>query len=213
MTDVSLHRRQVLRGIGAGSALVGVALATPAAAEKVCGAFDGYGLQQCEAGISREVASATAAAVGSQHLNQWCWAACIEMVFRFHGFHVPQERIVEETWGGIVNMPAWPEQILGNLNRPWRDDGGRPFEVESDAYTANEFTAAQDLAENKPLIIGTMGHAMVLTSILYRRDAQGNGEVTGAVVRDPWPGVGRRQLTGMEWHGRAFLARIRVYPA
>ena len=211
MTDYSLDRRQLLRGIGAGSALLGVGLATPAAAEQVCNAFDNTGMQQCEAGISRDVASATAAAVGSQDLNQWCWAACIEMVFRFHGFHVPQERVVTETWGQIVNMPAWPEQILDNLNRPWRDEQGRPFAVEADAYTANEYTAAQDLAANKPLIIGTMGHAMVLTSILYVRDHKGNGEVTGAVVRDPWPGVGRRQLSGMEWHGRAFLARVRVY--
>lgn len=36
----------------------------------------------------------------------------------------------------------------------------------------------------------------------------------GAVrIRDPWPGMGRRQLSGEEWHYRAFLARVRVYAA
>ncbi|MGF1625409.1 MAG: papain-like cysteine protease family protein [Alphaproteobacteria bacterium] len=213
MAEFSPERRNLLRAAAAGTALVGMGLASPAAAERVCGDFNRNGLQQCEAGIRSDLASQTAAAVGSQHLNQWCWAACIAMVFRFHGFSVPQERIVEETWGNIVNMPGYPDQILGNLNRPWTDSGGRRFAVEGDSRTANQFTAVQDLANDKPLIIGTMGHAMVLTSISYVRDAAGNGEVTGVVVRDPWPGVGRRQLSGMEWYNAIFLARIRVYPA
>lgn len=213
MTEFSSARRQLLRAAVAGTALAGVAAATPALAEKVCGQYDGRGQQQCETGIRSEIAAATAAAVGSQDLNQWCWAACIEMVFRFHGYEVPQEQIVEETWGDIVNMPAYPEQILDNLNRPWIAADRRRFTVEGDTRTANQYTAAQDLANNMPLIIGTMGHAMVLTSLMYVRDSTGNGEVTGVVVRDPWPGVGRRQLSGMEWYNAIFLARIRVYPA
>jgi hypothetical protein len=213
MTGTGSGRRALLRAAAGGMALAGVTLARPALAERICSDFDVRGLQQCEAGIRSELASEFANAVGSQNLNQWCWAACIAMVFRFHGFVVPQERIVAETWGDIVNMPAYPEQILGNLNRPWLDDRGRRFRAEADTRTANPYTAAQDLANDHPLIIGTMGHAMVLTSIAYVRDRAGNGEVTGVVVRDPWPGVGRRQLSGIEWYNAIFLARIRVYAA
>jgi len=126
---------------------------------------------------------------------------------------MPQHEIVRQTWGDIVNMPGHPDQILDNLNRPWTDERGRRFRVMGDTYTANEYTAAQDLTNDMPLIIGTLGHAMVLTSILYTRDKSGNGEVNGVVVRDPWPGVGRRQLSGEEWYYRAFLARVRVYAA
>jgi hypothetical protein len=213
MAEFSSERRALLRAVAGGAALASLGIATPALAERVCGDYDRSGLQQCEAGIRSELASQFASEVGSQQLDQWCWAACMAMVFNFHGFSVPQERIVAETWGDIVNMPGYPDQILGQLNRPWVDDYGRRFLVEADMGTANEFTAAQDLANDQPLIIGTMGHAMVLTSIAYVRDATGNGEVTGVVVRDPWPGVGRRELAGYEWYNAIFLARIRVYPA
>ena len=133
------------------------------------------------------------------------------MVFRYYGYRVSQTRIVQDTWGGIVNFPAFPGQILANLNRPWVDRRGRPFGVTGNVYSANPITAADDLAQDMPLIIGTTGHAMVLTALTYVRNQFGNGEVTAAVVRDPWPGRGRRVLSAQEWYGTSFLARIRVF--
>lgn len=168
------------------------------------------GFQQCEAGIDSRIADVAAAATGGQHLSQWCWAACIEMVFRYYGFNISQEKIVRQTWGTIVDLPGQPHQILANLNRPWQDDDGKTFYVMGDAFSANPVTAAQDLSQDMPLIIGTMGHAMVLTSLQYRRDSFGNGQIIQAVVRDPWPGKGKRLLSDEEWYAAAFLARIRV---
>jgi hypothetical protein len=212
LVEAVMRRREFLRRglITAGASLV---VPSPALALLNCTPFNPYtGLQQCEAGIASGVAAVTAASVGGQHLNQWCWAACIEMVFRYYGFSVPQERIVAETWGGIVNLPGDPSQILANLNRPWTDERGRSFSVSGDAYSANPLTAAQDLAGNMPLIIGTMGHAMVLSALTYVRNSFGGGDVMAAVVRDPWPGRGRRVLSAQEWYGTTFLARVRVAP-
>lgn len=175
-----------------------------------CGPFIPPGMQECEAGIDSSIAQVTAAAVGGQHKSQWCWAACIEMVFRYYDHEVPQERIVKETWGGIVNLPGQPGQILADLNRQWTDEDGEDFEVYGDVFSANPITAAQDLAQDMPLIIGTMGHAMVLTSLQYIRDNFGRGEVLAATVRDPWPGRGKRVLSPQEWYSTNFLARIRV---
>lgn len=175
-----------------------------------CGPFVPPGVQQCEAGIDSSIAHVAAAAVGGQHLSQWCWAACIEMVFTYYGHTVPQERIVRETWGRIVNLPGQPGQILENLNRDWTDEDGNDFSVSGDAYSANPITAAQDLSQDMPLIIGTMGHAVVLTSLVYVRDGFGRGNVNAAIVRDPWPGRGRRVLTPQEWFNIKFAARIRV---
>jgi hypothetical protein len=132
------------------------------------------------------------------------------MVFGYHGYRVAQDRIVAETWGAIVNLPGSPYQILADLNRAWRDDGGRAFGVMGDVFSANPITASQDLAQDQPLIIGTMGHAMVLTAMDFVRDSYGNGQVTGAIVRDPWPGRGRRNITPQEWNSTNFLVRIRV---
>jgi len=203
-----VNRHKFLTLVGAG-----VFTAPPISwARLACGPFVPPGVQQCEAGIDSSVAHVTAATVGGQHLSQWCWAACIEMVFRYYGLQVPQAQIVQQTWGRIVNLPGLPGQILENLNRPWIDAAGRQFRVSGDAFTANPITAAQDLAQDMPLIIGTMGHAMVLTALTYVRDLNGNGYVISAVVRDPWPGRGRRVLSAQEWNATSFLARIRVIP-
>jgi Papain-like cysteine protease AvrRpt2 len=175
-----------------------------------CGPFVPPGVQQCQSGIVSSLAHVAAAAVGGQHLSQWCWAACIEMVFTYYGYEVPQERIVQETWGRIVDLPGQPAQILRHLNRAWTDESGRSFRVSGDVYSANAITASQDLAQDMPLIIGTMGHAMVLTSLVYLRDPYGSGSVNAAIVRDPWPGRGRRTLSAQEWFRASFLARIRV---
>ena len=43
-----------------------------------------------------------------QEMNEWCWAACISMVFDFYGHPVDQKRIVQETWGVVTDMPALP---------------------------------------------------------------------------------------------------------
>ena len=144
-------------------------------------------------------------------MNQWCWAACIEMVFRYYGLYIPQAVIVQQTWGNIINLPGSPRQILANLNRPWRDAYGRTFSVLGDSFSANPMTASRDLAQNMPLIIGTMGHAMVLTALYYTRDQFGNGNVTSAIVRDPWPRRDKRRLSAQEWYRASVLARIRVF--
>jgi hypothetical protein len=202
-----MNRREALTILAAG----GLAASSPALARLSCGPFVPQGLRLCYVGIDSSLAHVAAAAGGGQHLSQWCWAACIEMVFRYYGLDVPQARIVRETWGGIVNLPAYPAHILANLNRPWIDASGRRFRVSGDAYSANPITAAQDLAQDMPLIIGTTGHAMVLTALSYTVDRSGNGSVTEAIVRDPWPGQGRRILSAREWYGTNFLARIRVF--
>ncbi|MDH5824964.1 papain-like cysteine protease family protein [Luteimonas sp. RD2P54] len=189
--------------LGAGA----VSTMSPAYAELQCGPWVHPGVQRCHAGLNSQLAFISAK---QQRNSQWCWAACIEMVFRYYGYVVPQERIVSETWGSLVNMPGYPGQILANLNRPWQDDFGRRFGVSGDSFTANPITASQDLAGGRPLIIGSMGHAMVLTAVTFDRDSHGNGQVVSAIVRDPWEDRGRRILTAQEWFATTFLARISV---
>jgi len=198
-----MNRRRFINS----SAAIGVSFlsSNSALARLVCSPF-APGVQACAAGIDSNIIGVTAA----QNMTQWCWAACIEMVFRYYGYRVPQQQIVQETWGAIVNMPGQPNQILMDLNRPWRDINGQVFGVSGDAYSTNAITAAQDLANDMPLIVGTMGHAMVLTKLDYLVGQYGNGEVKIATVRDPWPGRGRRMLTAQEWYNISFAARIRV---
>src|SRR5665213_936417 len=143
--------------------------------------------------------------------SQWCWAAAISGVFAFYGHPVSQARIVQQAYGGVVNMPGSPQAIMASLNRPWVDDAGVSFRVTADVYSANWVTAAQDLAQNQPLIVGSLGHAMVVTATEYWRMPNGAGQTQFVTVRDPWPtNPRRRQLTPREASGVQMLIRIRV---
>jgi hypothetical protein len=153
-----------------------------------------------------------------QEQSQWCWAACISMVFAYHGHPVTQSRIVDEAYGGPLNLPAQPWTMLGSLNRQWTDDHGNHFQSRSSPGSSNALEAAQDLADNMPLIVGTMGHAVVMTAIEYAAPyvmtpfgpQTGQVVITSATVRDPWPGRGRRVLTPAEWYSINFAVQIRV---
>lgn len=158
------------------------------------------------------------ASQSDQYQSEWCWAASISMVFRYYHHPVSQERIVKEMYGRIENVPAEPWTMLQALNRSWVDDNGQRFSSKSTPGRTNIIAAAQDLANDKPLIIGTLGHAMVLTYLQYRANylltpfgpQLGPSVITNAVVRDPWPGNGRRSLSPQEWNSINFAVQIRV---
>lgn len=174
-----------------------------------CSAMYPNGWQRCAAGIDGNVA-----AYGAQENSQWCWAACISAVFAYYGYSVSQTSIVRDTWGAIVDMPGSPAQIVNDLNSGWVDRHGRQFRAYGDVLSANPITAAQDLANNMPLIIGSQGHAMVLYQLTYDRHMSGNGQVLDAQVMDPWPTSPRfRSMRPDEWYSTSFLVRIRVSPS
>ena len=202
-----LNRRTWMTTVGA--AIVGGTAAERMEAALSCGPqLPPYGVQACVAGIPQQAMDTVYA---TQQQTEWCWAACIEMVFTYWGHPISQVEIVRQTWGQIVNMPAQPGQIIADLNRPWVDRNGNPFRSQGDVFSANGATAAEDLAVGMPLIIGSMGHAMVLTAVSYNRAPNSQGVVTGAIVRDPWPGRGRRMLSPQEAAAAMLLARIRVF--
>ncbi len=156
----------------------------------------------------------------SQQDTQWCWAACISMIFGYANHPVSQSRIVARAFGGLANWPAQPWQMLTALNIPWVDEHGRAFKPS--ATTVNLATASRQLALDRPLIVGTQGHAMVLTAMDYRVNRFGNWVVDRLTVRDPFPygpptetpippglgARGRRVLSGQEARNISFLAAV-----
>lgn len=204
-----MKRRAFLEACLGTSALLPVA----AVAGVSCDAefFPGYGPRRvCTAGLISPVAASFAQ---YQQASEWCWAASISMIFRYFGHSVAQTRIVAETWGQITNQPGSVQQILSDLSRSWTDDNGDSFQVTCDAYDANVVTAAQDLANDMPLLVCSLGHAMVLTALTYVSDPTSplGATVTAATVRDPWPGNGgRRVLSPQEWYNISLLARVRI---
>jgi len=169
-------------------------------------------LQTCEAGIPSSVLDRPIVAVPDVQLHsEWCWAASISRVFAYYGHPVSQARIVQEAYGSITNVPGTAQAIARDLNRTWVDDTLHPFRVQADLYSATWYDAANDLARGEPLIVGSLGHAMVVTAVSYYRDVTGDGAVTSVIVRDPWPSnPNRRSLSAAELRGIQILIRIRV---
>jgi len=146
-----------------------------------------------------------------QESREWCWAACIEMVFAYYGHRVSQSRIVRETWGGLVDKPVHKRQLLDDLNRDWTDNRGRRFRSNADVFD-RPAAGVPDLRRNRPLILGTLGHTVVLTAItLEIDDFSGRWNIAGAVVHDPWPGHGARILSGEEWRNVRFAVRVELH--
>jgi hypothetical protein len=58
------------------------------------------------------------AANSRQRANNWCWAACIQMVLNYHGLYITQEDIVRQCYGGLYDAPGGYEQFSVGLNRP-----------------------------------------------------------------------------------------------
>ena len=168
--------------------------------------IDATGTQLCTAQIS--LTGSANAKFDSQYQSQWCWAAAVSAVFSYHKHPVKQERIVQEVYGGIVNLPAFSGIVIANqLNKNWLDDNGKSFSARlTGAYdvdaNVNAITNAMIVAEltnNKPLIIGNRSHAMVLTSVSYYPNYPASG-IVKAQVFDPWPGIGYRSLRPSEMY-------------
>lgn len=176
--------------------------------------YPGLGARlRCTAGILSRMAPVSA---DYQHATQWCWAAAISMVFHYYHHAVSQARIVQETWGQLVNQRGSDEQILSGLSRTWTDDDGLKFASSCDATSANPVTAAEDLVNDNPLILCSFGHAMVLAALTYVQNPSvpGGASVTTATVWDPWArNGGRRMLSAQEWRNVSLLVRVRIEDA
>ncbi len=216
-----VSRRSVMFGLGASALINPRARADMWCNEPVPIPIDPFGHfivgQRCQVGLSY------VNPVARQRKSQWCWAASISGIFSQHGFKVSQEIIVDEIYGGDVNLPAWGPTIASATSRSWVTDGesvSRSFDADCqvlldsqfgvrDLYTAN--VVGEELASGNPLIIGCVGHAMVLTAITFDQFNNGTYNIVEAIVRDPWPGnPSKRMLTAQEWWGTQFLAKVEV---
>lgn len=180
----------------------------------------GEGLSLCRVGLTTPDRARMAR---SQPVNSnWCWAACLEMIFAHHGFVVGMQRIVSEAYGRQWNFGASSRTLAALLSRGWLDDWGRAFatncDVLWDAASGSRIehgaaVAALRLAEGDPLLIGTRSHAMVLVGLDFSHTGTPESlQITRAVVLDPIPGQALRPLTRDELSATTVLLSPRVSP-
>ena len=160
----------------------------------------------------------------NQQSSQWCWAAAISMLFSYYNHPVSQPSIVQSLYGAVVNLPSgngW--NIASRVNTTWVDANGKQFRAQlTGAYdfdarvmTVDNGMLVNELDQDRPVIIGTRGHAVVGTAIQYLMTPAGP-YITGIGVFDPWPGRGARSLDDREMRAMhiggdlRFLATVRI---
>lgn len=175
-----------------------------------------------------------------QRCENWCWAACIQAVFSLDGRDVEQEQAVDKVFGERGCRRASVDQIIAAINGEWIDQYGFKFQAGAEllpdavmnvstsvlpddpdkiatGMATNLFSnegAKQLVAEldgGRPLIIGALGHATVLTAVTYERSPDGFISLKQLVIRDPWPGsANRRTLQADEVREAIMVAKVWV---
>lgn len=123
-----------------------------------------------------------------QYKDNWCWAACVQMVLDYYGLDVSQASIVEQAYGDDYDFTANKNDIINALNG-WRVNG-YIVRASYERYK-NAKTLIDAVASGKPLIIGlnesytSTGHAYVLTHVFFTNDYNGNMTPIRVVVLNP----------------------------
>jgi hypothetical protein len=122
----------------------------------------------------------------------WCWAATLEMIFRWHGKMISQEDIVLQTFGRLVDAPADPLTLLNAVSRSYRTRQGG-FHVHSKVWAPdfgidqlNNLDLISALRANRPMVVCNASHMMVLIGVNYLQAPNGAIQVRQAWVADPF---------------------------
>lgn len=153
---------------------------------------------------------------GRQKQQNWCWAACVQMTLNYHGLLVRQEDVVQRIFGAQVDQPGTPPMILAALSGWAPDQRGRHSAIHASPYVMRGSDIVRDLGNRWPLIVGLkgdpVGHAYVLTAVVYTVDRYNEPIFQSVVLRDPWPdSPSRKEMTWEEFQRNLmFMARVSV---
>lgn len=123
----------------------------------------------------------------SQYKENWCWAACVQMVLDYYDLYVSQTTIVKRTYGNEYNITANKNDIVGAI------DGwyirGHVVKAKYERYKSAK-TLIDAVSSGHPLIVGlnensSIGHAYVLTHIFFKNDYNGDMTPTRVVLLNP----------------------------
>lgn len=229
-----ISRRFVMAGLPAAA----LAQASPAHSATRCTAADARGNQQCVSGL--EIGKMETVRQRCRDWC-WaaCIQAVFSLQGRETAQEWAVEKIFGSSKCRVDGDGATAPQIIRAINGEWIDQYGFKFQagaemlpdaalVVSTSVPGPGGSQATDMAtqlffndgakqlvteldRGRPLIIGAVGHATVLTAASYVKDRSGHIRLTELTVRDPWAdNANRRTLTTEEVRGAFFVARVWV---
>lgn len=152
--------------------------------------------------------------VARQRSQNWCWAACTQMVLNYQGVNASQEQIVARVFGSQVDRPGSAQNIVQGASG-WYVDG-RTLSAKSDNSMIPQ-KLIDDLVNKYPLVIGLsmpgqdVGHAYVLTGLSFQK--QGNSIYPRSVIlRDPWPDNPSRKVISWDDFSRRVHTIVHIFP-
>lgn len=130
--------------------------------------------------------------------NNWCWAACIEMLCHFYGCEISQHTIAGSVHGfnpdgSVPDIGADDQTITQKLNQSWTNSDGLVFNLKSKYFSGSPLakTLVNELVMKKPVIVGyntgSNLHAVLVTAVGFEFTPEGKLIVRKIVVRDPQP--------------------------
>ena len=192
-------------------------IAGVAALSVVVGCGGGSSDQIFSVGIPTERMVEVAA---EQQGQNWCWAACVQMVLSTKGIKVAQADVVQRTYGAVVDAPGGEDAILSRLSGWFQTRSGKTLLAASVVQGPMQQGLLYSYLKNQsPLILGvsypgaSIGHAVVVTAAVFKVSDAGL-ELKEVVVRDPWPDLaaqkGKRKLTREEFANAMFYCVVDV---
>ena len=156
---------------------------------------------------------------GRQQMENWCWAASVQMTLNMAGIRVDQKQVVERIYGGDIDRGGTPQQIMEALTGWAPTVNGKAALLNPQPLT-NDADMIDDLSLGWPLIVGLRnpdgsGHAEVITAITYNLQPNGAPIFQSVTLRDPWPdNPSKVEMSWLEFvNRRNFVIRNRVsYP-
>jgi hypothetical protein len=141
--------------------------------------------------------------IGKQRQENWCWAACIQMILNYHGLIVTQEDVVYKVFGDVDDHRATDQEILSALDSWAFNLQGGMSKVYYQAGVNSPNEVVNLLAAKWPLLVGikeadSSKHTYVMTDVFYSVDRLNNTYPDKVVLRDPWPGTSNSTII-MSW--------------
>jgi hypothetical protein len=153
---------------------------------------------------------------GRQQMQNWCWAASVQMTLNMAGIRVTQNQVVERIYGGDLDRGGTAQDIMNALSGWAPTVNGKMAELHPAPLT-NDAEMLDDLSLGWPLIVGLKnpdgsGHAEVITAVTYAVRPDNTPIFRSVVLRDPWPlNPSREEISWAEFSARRnFVIRNHV---